>query len=212
MRLGLILRFPAQTSGGLGREASRLLALAGGKTDTGNTIILSQDVQCDSARPTRCGRPRRREEFLRSRRPDRHRAGGDYDISSFPPRIPGRRAHGTKGARLLALEPGRFLAFEWSFSAAVTGRRPGRAALCGRGLRRPSPLKRPGSKLGFTRGIGPFEFRHFGFRRGVLWNQSRAWFTRPGRRARANEADLRRGNRQPERGATRGDFSATQPT
>jgi hypothetical protein len=186
MRLGPIsfiaASFLATAAGAATAPArpSRLLALAGGKAVTANTISLSEDVGCDPARSyslwaTEAGV----KSFFAPDARIGTELGGDYTIIFFPADDPGGLVHGTKGARILARDPGRFLAFEWVVFAG--NREKGRNAppYAEERLRRPDPLP-TWVELSFEpRGAGTHvEFRHFGFRDGALWTQSRTWFTR----------------------------------
>jgi len=115
--------------------------------------------------------------------PDAHigtRPGEEYTILFFPKEDPEGLVHGTKGARILELEPDKKLAFEWVTFAGdnLKGRKaPPYAAP---EIRNQFPLptwvemtfeELPGAK---TRIV----FRHYGFQDGELWERSQAWFTR----------------------------------
>jgi hypothetical protein len=89
-------------------------------------------------------------------------------------------SHGTKGARILALAPGRFLAFEWITFAGDASLGANAPPVAKPELRNESPLPTwveidflP-ADAGATRVV----FRHYGFRDGELWSASQAWFAR----------------------------------
>lgn len=106
------------------------------------------------------------------------RVGGEYTILFAPEHDPRGLSHGTKGARILAFEPGKRLVFEWiPFTARVIPGMPGPPVA--------SAAERSGSmttvELTFTakgRGQTLVRLRHRGFRDGALWEESQAYFAR----------------------------------
>jgi hypothetical protein len=181
MRIGLILSASLLAASAMASaaESSRLLALAGGKADTGNTITLSQDVQCGADRSyamwsTEAGV----KSFFAPDARIGTELGGDYNVIFFPADDPAGVRHGTAGARVLARDPGHFLAFEWVVFAGDTAKGRNAPPYADESLRRPNPLPTWVELSFIPRGSGTHvEFRHFGFGDGALWTQSRTWFT-----------------------------------
>jgi uncharacterized protein YndB with AHSA1/START domain len=158
---------------------SQLLALTQGKRDGGNTIRLEKDVSCSPARTfalwsTDDGV----RTFLAPASRIGRGAGEEYTILFAPAADPQGLAHGTKGARILASAPGRFLAFEWITFAGDSSLGDNAPPIAPASTRNESPpptwieieLVPTGSG---TRVL----FRHYGFRDGELWSASQAWFT-----------------------------------
>ncbi len=108
------------------------------------------------------------------------RVGGEYTMIFAPEHDPEGRSHGTRGAKILELEPGRRLVFEWIpfTSTEVTGV-PGPPALPP-AERNVFPLA-TAVELTFT-ADGPdhtiVHLRHRGFRSGGKWDESHAYFSR----------------------------------
>jgi uncharacterized protein YndB with AHSA1/START domain len=108
--------------------------------------------------------------------------GGRYEIIFAPAKDPEGNSHGTKGARILKLVPGKELAFEWITFAGdelLGYNAPPYAPPAERNVR-PLPTwveltfepveARPGKTL--------VRFAHFGFRDGEKWERSFHWFER----------------------------------
>jgi len=159
---------------------SRVLALTAGKHDNGNTIRLEKTVACSPARTyamwsTDDGV---RSFFAPASRIGRG-AGEEYTILFSPAADPQGLAHGTKGARILAASPGRFLAFEWITFAGDASLGRNAPPIAPPPVRNELPLPTwveidflPSGSTA-TR----IAFRHYGFRDGDIWAASQAWFT-----------------------------------
>jgi uncharacterized protein YndB with AHSA1/START domain len=165
---------------------SRLLEIANematGKVDTGNTVVLSADVACSPAESYRLwATADGAKSFFAPNARISDAPGGEYTVMFFPPDDPEGLVHGTKGARVLARDPGRFLAFEWVVFAGDDKKGNNAPPYAPETMRSPSPLP-TWVELAFTPGGGGsgthVEFRHFGFGDTPLWKQSQAWFTR----------------------------------
>jgi uncharacterized protein YndB with AHSA1/START domain len=108
--------------------------------------------------------------------------GGRYQVIFAPAKDPEGDSHGTKGARILKLVPGKELAFEWVTFAGdeLLGRNaPPYAPPAERNVR-PLPTW---VELTFDAVEGQPEqthlrFAHYGFREGEKWEQSYRWFGR----------------------------------
>lgn len=106
------------------------------------------------------------------------RVGGEYTMLFAPQQDPQGLSHGTKGARILAFEPGKRLVFEWiPFTARAIPGMPGPPVA--------SAAERSASmttvELTFAakgRGSTLVRLRHRGFRDGALWDESHAYFAR----------------------------------
>jgi uncharacterized protein YndB with AHSA1/START domain len=115
--------------------------------------------------------------------PDAHidaREGGEYTILFAPDADPAGFDHGTAGAHLLRLVPGRAVWFEWVAFAADESLGPNAPPVAPRSLRDMRPLPTwveitldpvPGD-AGRTR----VRLVHHGFKDGEPWAASRAWF------------------------------------
>jgi|GEM_PF-1667039 len=115
--------------------------------------------------------------------PDAHigaTEGSEYTIIFSPDKDPQGLSGGTKGARILALDPGKMISFEWIPFTADPGFGkigPPSAPL---DVRNASPLPtwveitlEPTSDGKQTR----LHFRHYGFKEGELWDQSFQYFS-----------------------------------
>jgi uncharacterized protein YndB with AHSA1/START domain len=107
--------------------------------------------------------------------------GEEYTVYFAPDMDPEGLSHGTRGAHLLAMEPGRSLSFEWITFAGDELLGDNGPPMAERSLRDAQPLPTwvelrfeplDGGKR--TRVI----FHHYGFRSGPLWEESYAWFGR----------------------------------
>jgi len=110
------------------------------------------------------------------------RPGGAYTMLFAPNADPEGLNHGTKGAHILRVEPGRALSFEWIAFAADTTLGANAPPVAPRALRDATPLP-TWVELRFDPAPGqPGKTRvrlaHYGFREGPLWDASYAWFTR----------------------------------
>jgi uncharacterized protein YndB with AHSA1/START domain len=108
------------------------------------------------------------------------RVGGEYTIIFAPEHDPEGRSHGTKGAKILALEPGRRLVFEWiTFTSTEVTGVPGPPAVPPT-ERNVTPLP-TAVELTFT-ADGPehtlVRLRHYGFPSGGKWDEAHAYFGR----------------------------------
>src|SRR4051812_42846053 len=104
--------------------------------------------------------------------------GGPYTVVFFPAEDPEGRVHGTRGAHILAAQPDRFLAFEWVVFAGDRTKGGHAPPYAPPTLRLPKHLP-TWVELQFTPAAGGthVEFRHYGFGKGPLWDNSRTWFT-----------------------------------
>jgi len=160
---------------------SQLLQLMHGKQDNGRTIRLQKIVVCTPERTfllwsTSDGV---RSFFAPSSRIGRG-VGDEYRILCRPADDPEGFAHGTKGARILATSPGRFLAFEWITFAEDASLGPNGPPVAAPEILNESPLP-TWVEIEFLPGTGGttlVDFRHYGFRDGELWSASQKWFTR----------------------------------
>jgi uncharacterized protein YndB with AHSA1/START domain len=173
---------------GAGASESRVLELTQGKQDNGRTIRLETIVACP---PERTFALWSTNEGVRTFfAPAGHIGrgmGDEYTILFSPARDPEGLSHGTKGARIIASVPGRFLAFEWITFAGDSSLGPNGPPVAALLVRNESPLPTwveialaPTSDEG-TR----VQFRHYGFRDGELWSASQEWFTRAWQRVLA---------------------------
>lgn len=124
------------------------------------------------------------------------RAGGEYTIIFAPQHDPRGESHGTKGARILALEPGKRLVFEWiSFTAKEIPGVPGPPVLP-LAERNASPLPTAVEVTFTPRGANEtlVRLRHYGFRSGAKWDESRAFFARVWPAVLDSLAQVRRGD------------------
>lgn len=177
--LDSILILACAMSGSTALAAPRLQNLPG-KHETARTVTLAADVACD---PGRAFALWTTEEGVRSfYAPAAHvdgRVGGRYNVMFFPGEDPEGLVHGTAGARLLAAEPNRFLAFEWVAFAGDDTKGENAPPYAPPAMRRPEPLP-TWVEIDLTpSGAGTHvEFRHYGFGDGDLWGRSHAWFGR----------------------------------
>jgi uncharacterized protein YndB with AHSA1/START domain len=107
--------------------------------------------------------------------------GEPYTIYFAPDKDPLARSHGTAGARILAMNPGRSLAFEWITFATDADLGVNGPPVAPRELRDVRPLPtwveltfEPVGDGNTTRVL----LRHYGFGDGPLWEESHRWFTR----------------------------------
>lgn len=107
--------------------------------------------------------------------------GGAYTILFVPDRDPQGLSHGTRGARVLAADPGRRLAFEWITFAGDATLGANAPPIVPRAERDERPLPTwveltfdPLDNGRQTR----LRFAHYGFRHGGQWEAAYAWFSR----------------------------------
>jgi len=176
----IYLALSALANGALASD-SAVLALTHGKEDGGRTIRLEKTVACSPARTYAMWST---DEGVRAFFAPASRigqaTGDEYTIMFAPAADPDGLSHGTKGARILAASPNRFLAFEWIAFAGDASLGRNAPPIAPPALRNESPpptwveLNFVPTDSGGTRVL----FRHYGFRDGELWAASRAWFTR----------------------------------
>jgi uncharacterized protein YndB with AHSA1/START domain len=109
------------------------------------------------------------------------RAGGEYTIIFEPERDPQGLSFGTKGARILAFEPGRRLVFEWiTFTTEGLEGMPGGPPAIPAAERNVSPLPTAVELTFEAAGATHTRVRlvHRGFRRGGKWDESYQFFER----------------------------------
>ncbi len=163
-----------------GESDSQLLRLTAGKHDGGRTIRLERTVACTPDRTFALWSTDEgvRTFFAPSSRIGRG-AGEEYTILFKPVDDPQGLSHGTKGARVLASVPGRFLAFEWITFAGDASLGRNAPPLAPPEVRNESPLPTWVEMDFLPAGDGTrVAFRHYGFRDGELWTASQAWFAR----------------------------------
>ena len=159
------------------------LNLMQGKLQTARTILLEKTIQASPAEVFRLWTSEEgiKKFFAPAARVDA-RAGGRYEILFAPAKDPEGNSHGTKGARLLRLVPGKELAFEWITFAGdelLGYNAPPYAPAAERNVR-PLPTW---VELRFDPVEGEPEqtqlrFAHYGFRDGEKWEKSVHWFER----------------------------------
>lgn len=170
----------AATAQAAGESDSQLLRLTEGKHDGGRTIRLEKTVACT---PDRTFAPWSTDEGVRTFFAPGSRigrgAGEEYTILFKPVDDPQGLSHGTKGARVLASVPGRFLAFEWITFAGDASLGRNAPPLAPPEVRNESPLPTWVEMDFLPAGNGTrVAFRHYGVRDGELWTASQAWFAR----------------------------------
>ena len=175
-----IAMLAAASAQAVAESDSRLLALVQGKHDGGRTIRLEKTVACTPARTfalwsTDDGV----QTFLAPGSHIGRGADDEYTVLFKPDDDPQGLAHGTKGARILASAPGRFLAFEWITFAGDASLGRNAPPLAAPDIRNESPLP-TWVEIDFLQVAEGTRvaFRHYGFRDGELWSSSQAWFTR----------------------------------
>ena len=110
------------------------------------------------------------------------KVGGRYQVIFAPAKDPEGDSHGTKGARILKLVPGKELAFEWITFAGdeLLGRNaPPYAPPAERNVRPlPTWVELTFNAVEGQPGQTHLRFAHYGFREGENWEQSYRWFGR----------------------------------
>lgn len=159
--------------------SSRLAGRLPGKADTGRSVRLEADVACSPAQAYALWASSEGAQSFFAPRARIGAVGGPYEVMFFPDDDPEGRVHGTRGAHLLAAEPGRFLAFEWVVFAGDDLRGTNAPPYADEATRLPSPLP-TWVELTFTPAHAGTHvaFRHYGFGAGALYERSRAWFER----------------------------------
>ena len=157
--------------------------LMAGKQKTDRTIVLEAVVDAPPAEVFRLWTSKEggKKLFAPDARIDAT-SGGRYEIIFAPAKDPEGDSHGTKGARILKLVPGKEFAFEWITFAGdeLLGRNaPPYAPPAERNVR-PLPTW---VELTFDAVEGQpnrtlLRFAHYGFRDGEKWEQSYRWFGR----------------------------------
>ena len=154
-----------------------------GKRKTDRTIFLEATV---NAPPAEVFQLWTSEEGIKKFfAPDAHvdaMVGGRYQILFAPAKDPEGDSHGTKGARILKLVPGKELAFEWVAFAGdeSLGRNaPPYAPPWERNLRPlPTWVELTFDQVQDRPDQTHLRFAHYGFRDGAKWEQSYRWFER----------------------------------
>ncbi|MDT4967807.1 MAG: hypothetical protein QOJ64_2544 [Acidobacteriota bacterium] len=152
-----------------------------GKTKTDHTIMLEKIVDATPAEAFRLWSTAEGVKTFFA--PDARigsKPGDEYTIMFFPADDPQGLVHGTKGARILEMVPGKKLTFEWIVFAADKLKGSHAPPYAAPEIRNEDPLP-TWVELTFeptadnkTRIV----FRHYGFRDGELWAESYRWFTR----------------------------------
>lgn len=108
------------------------------------------------------------------------RKGGEYTIIFAPQQDPHGESHGTKGARILAFEPGKKLVFEWiTFTSKELDGVPG-PPLAPLAERNVSPLPTAVEVTFVPKSADEtlVRLRHYGWPAGEKWAEARAFFAR----------------------------------
>ena len=157
--------------------------LMAGKTKTARTIHLEITVDCS---PDEVFSLWSTSEGVRKfLSPDAHInpvEGGEYTILFAPKADPLGLSHGTKGARILKMIPGKFLAFEWITFAADSTLGQNAPPIASPETRNAKPLP-TWVELSFDPVAGEpkkthIKFAHYGFHDGDLWQKSFEWFSK----------------------------------
>jgi uncharacterized protein YndB with AHSA1/START domain len=162
--------------------AAQTSSLFAGKSRTGRTIALEVTVDASADDVYRLWTTTEGvSKFFAPASRIGTREGDEYTILFAPAQDPQGLSHGTKGARILRLVPGKEIAFEWITFAGDGTLGVSGPPLAPRDVRDVSPLPtwveislKPldgGNKTAV-------QFRHYGFKDGALWEQSFAWFSR----------------------------------
>jgi hypothetical protein len=130
----LICLLSLSVTDGLAAAPSRLARTLPGKVDTGRSIALSADVTCAPRAAYDLWATTDGVAKFFAPKSEIGAVGGPYTIVFYPDDDPEGVRHGTAGARVLAREPGRFLAFEWVTFAGDSARLDGRARTHGQRL------------------------------------------------------------------------------
>ena len=154
-----------------------------GKLKTDRTIFLEVTLEAPPAEVFRLWTSKEgiRKFFAPAARVEA-RVGGRYEILFAPDKDPEGKSHGTTGARILKLVPGKELAFEWITFAGdeLLGYNAPPFAPPAERNARPLPTW---VELRFDPVKGRPEqthlrFAHYGFRDGEKWEKSFQWFQR----------------------------------
>ena len=154
-----------------------------GKLKTDRTIFLEATLEASPAEIFRLWTSEEgiRKFFAPAARVDA-RVGGRYEILFAPDKDPEGKSHGTTGARILKLVPGRELAFEWITFAGDELLGYNAPPYAPPAERNACPLP-TWVELRFDPVEGRPEqtrlrFAHYGFRDGEKWEKSFLWFQR----------------------------------
>lgn len=149
-----------------------------GKQMTDRTISLEASVACDPRQAYELWATEQGvKSFFAPRAFIDGKVGGRYAIAFFPEDDPKGLVHGTTGSRLLAAEPGKFIAFEWVVFAGDDKRGRNAPPFAAPDVRLPGRLP-TWVEIQFqpdSRGT-QVKFRHYGFAGGELWGRSHEWF------------------------------------
>lgn len=179
----LLLSLLCGQSRAIEKPSSNPSGLMAGKMKTDRTIFLEATVHASPSEVFRLWTSADgvKKFFAPDARIDAA-AGGRYQVIFFPSKDPEGDSHGTKGARVLKIVPGKELAFEWITFAGdnlLGNHAPPYAPPAQRNV---TPLP-TWVELSFDPVDGQpnrthLKFAHYGFRDGELWTQSYQWFTR----------------------------------
>jgi uncharacterized protein YndB with AHSA1/START domain len=161
-------------------SSSRLAGSLPGKTDTGHVLDLNADVACPPEQAEALWSTADGLQSFFAPKATVGDIGGPYVMAFYPEDDPDGVRYGTSGARLLAREPSRFLAFEWVTFSADAQKGPGAPPAAPPELLRPAILPTwveltfvPMPSSTSTR----VTLRHLGFGEGALWRESQSYFT-----------------------------------
>ena len=154
-----------------------------GKQKTDRTIFLEATVDAPPAEVFRLWTSEEGiKKFFAPAARVEARVGGRYEIIFAPARDPEGNSHGTKGARILKLVPGKELAFEWITFAGdeLPGyNAPPYAAPAERNTRPlPTWVELAFEPVETQPGKTRVRLAHYGFRDGEKWEKSFQWFER----------------------------------
>lgn len=157
--------------------------LMAGKTKTDRTIHLDAIVDASPAEVYGLwSSPEGVKKFFAPEAEIGKTPGEPYTIIFAPDSDPKGLSHGTRGARILKMEPGKFLSFEWITFAGDTLLGKNAPPLAPPALRNAVPLP-TWVELTFESIPGSpqkthLKFAHYGFGDTQLWQQSFEWFSR----------------------------------
>jgi uncharacterized protein YndB with AHSA1/START domain len=162
---------------------SKGATLMEGKQKTERTIFLEATVEAPPAEVFRLWTSEEGiKKFFAPAAKVEASVGGRYEIIFAPAKDPEGNSHGTKGARILKLVPGKELAFEWITFAGdeLLGHNAPPFAPAEERNVRPLPtwVELTFEPLGIQPEQTRLRFAHYGFREGEKWEKSFHWFQR----------------------------------
>jgi uncharacterized protein YndB with AHSA1/START domain len=167
----------------LALPAAAETSLMHGKVKTQRTIALQVEAQCSPEEAYALwSTPEGVQHFFAPAARIDARPGGEYTVLFLPEKDPDGLSHGTKGARVLKTDPGKFFAFEWITFAGDGNLGRNAPPLAPRSLRDTTPLptwvELEFVPLGGDKLRTRVQLTHYGFKDGTLWEESYRWFSR----------------------------------